>query len=111
MAKQKQVSKQSEEEAYKIAMGIQKPNQSKEQTKLIAQGISKGIDLYKKQQKAKAREQDRNRKKTLRQRDQENAPQQAEPVHSNAGMARQLPWWLLVISWLGFALYLFMTRR
>ena len=37
--------------AMTIAKGIQKPNQTKEQTKLIAQGIQKGIAEYKKQQK------------------------------------------------------------
>ncbi len=42
--------------AMKIAKGIKKPNQTKEQTKLIAQGIQKGIAEYKKQQKGKVRE-------------------------------------------------------
>jgi len=37
----------------KIARGTQRPAQTKEQTRLIAQGIQKGIELYKKQQKKK----------------------------------------------------------
>jgi hypothetical protein len=32
---------------------LQKTAQTKEQTKLIAQGIQQGIDLYKRQQKGK----------------------------------------------------------
>ncbi|HSN24293.1 MAG TPA: DUF2956 family protein, partial [Methylomicrobium sp.] len=49
-------SQQTQEEALKIARGTQRPAQTKEQTRLIAQGIQKGIDLYKKQQKEKARD-------------------------------------------------------
>jgi hypothetical protein len=55
-----------QEEALRAARGIQKPGQTKEQTKLIAQGIAKGIEMYKKQQSAKARERDRQRKRTLK---------------------------------------------
>ena len=39
-------SQQTQEEALKIARGAQRPAQTKEQTRLIAQGIQKGIDLY-----------------------------------------------------------------
>ena len=52
-------SPETREEAMKIAKGTQKPGQTKEQTKLIAQGIQKGIDQYKKKQKAKTREIDK----------------------------------------------------
>lgn len=45
-------SVESQQEALKIAKATQKPAQTKEQTKLIAQGIEKGIALYKKQQKS-----------------------------------------------------------
>ncbi len=55
-----------QEEALKVARSIQKPGQTKEQTKLVAQGIAKGIELYKKQQSAKARERDKARKKALK---------------------------------------------
>ena len=89
----------------KIALGTQRPGQSKEQTKLIAQGIQKGIDLFKKQQKAKARELDRQRNKHSRE-----TTQHADPDMQEAGTFhyRQhwLPWLLLVITWLAIALYL-----
>ncbi|CAI8955479.1 conserved protein of unknown function [Methylocaldum szegediense] len=63
---QTQMKESIQEEALKVARSIQKPGQTKEQTKLIAQGIAKGIELYKKQQSAKARERDKARKKALR---------------------------------------------
>ncbi|MBT0328128.1 DUF2956 family protein, partial [Vibrio campbellii] len=44
-------SQETQTEAMKIAKSTQKPGQTKEQTKLIAQGIEKGIAQYKKQQK------------------------------------------------------------
>lgn len=46
-----------------MARRIQQPGQTKEQTRLIAQGIAKGIELYKRQQSAKARERDKARKR------------------------------------------------
>ena len=44
------ISKEVQEKSMKIAKGIQKKGQTKEQTKLIAQGIEKGIAEYKKVQ-------------------------------------------------------------
>ena len=63
-------SQQTQEEALKIARGTQRPAQTKEQTRLIAQGIQKGIDLYKKQQKEKARDLNRKLKKISSQKEQ-----------------------------------------
>lgn len=57
------VSEQTENQALEIAKATQKPGQTKEQTKLIAKGVEKGIAEYKKRQKAKARELDKKRKK------------------------------------------------
>lgn len=90
----------------KIARGTQKPGQTKEQTKLIAQGIQKGIDQYKKQYKIKARELDKQLKKV--------AVQQSEAKYADVEKVelikyRQsiLPWILLIVSWVGFTAYLF----
>ena len=44
------ISEKTKADALKVAKGIQKPGQTKEQTKLISQGIEKGIALYKQQQ-------------------------------------------------------------
>lgn len=102
-----QPSPQTQEEALKLAKATQRPAQSKEQTKLIAQGIQKGIDLYKKQQKEKSRELNKRLKKTSR--------IKQEPVDSEVDaeetiiVYRQhwLPWVLLILSWLGMAIYIF----
>lgn len=67
-----------EEEALKVAKSIQTPGQTKEQTRLIAKGIEKGIALYKHQQSTKARERDKARKKLLKQRNQREVSDDAE---------------------------------
>ncbi len=105
MSKNKDVSAKSHEEALLIAKGTQKPGQSKEQTKLIAAGIEKGIAQYKKQHKAKLREQDKQRKK----RDKSAAKQHNEPLVIEPEISAKpplLPWVLLGASWLGFIGYL-----
>jgi hypothetical protein len=93
------------QEAEKIANGIKKPEQSKEQTKLITQGIQKGIELYKKQQKAKARELDKHLKKAknlmlVPKVDEESIEEASQNSPSNT-----LPWALLTLSWVGFACF------
>lgn len=98
----------------KIAKATQKPRQSKEQTKLIAQGIEKGIALYKKQQKVKARDRDKERKKQIKVKNAGEQSQQAEREvvvsHSDSTHTSSLPWVLLVLSWLGFAAFYFIAR-
>jgi len=88
----------------KIARGTQRPAQTKDQTRLIAQGIQKGIDLYKKQQKEKARDLSRKLKKTSGQKEQsiESGDEIQEIV-----VYRQhwLPWLLLFLTWLGVGIY------
>jgi len=98
-------SPQTQEEALKIARATQRPAQTKEQTKLIAQGIQKGIDLYKKQQKEKARELNKRLKKAVRHTESpaEEGAQSTEVMI----VYRQhwLPWLLLGLTWAGFAIY------
>ena len=93
-------------EAERIAKATQKPGQSKEQTRLIAQGVQKGIDEYKKQQKAKARTADKAKKQRLRAQAAEldTEPELDEPQQVSARGA-WLPWALLVLSWIGFAAF------
>jgi len=95
-----QTSEQTQLEAQKLANHIQKPGQTKEQTRLIAQGIQKGIDLYKRQQKAKARELDKKLKKAAQSKPEEALP--IEPEVSAPAAKAGLPWLLLGLSWLGF---------
>ncbi|EKO3496706.1 DUF2956 domain-containing protein [Vibrio fluvialis] len=103
-------SPQTQQEAMKVAKATQKPGQTKEQTKLIAQGIEKGIALYKKQQKEKHRQADRARKKALR----TKQPAIHEDIDSEIGYEDEvtpsktlqwLPWGLLIASWVGFILF------
>lgn len=101
-SKRHQTNEQTQTEAMAVARSSQKPGQTKQQTKLIAQGIQKGIEVYKKQQKAKARELDKRLKKTgstpppL---EVDSLPD--EPARSTAW----LPWSLLALSWAAFAAY------
>jgi hypothetical protein len=98
------VSPEVEVQAMKMAKGTQKIGQTKEQTKLVAQGIEKGIAEYKKQQGKKLREIDKQRKQKIKQRESESAEIVEEaPINNHM---RPLPWILLVSSWLGFIAYI-----
>ncbi len=103
-------SPQTQEQAAKIAKAIQRPAQTKEQAKLIAQGIQEGIERYKKQQKAKARELDKLRKKRVREKEQ--ATEQDDQDIETIIVYRQhwLPWALLLLTWAAVGLYLFSGR-
>lgn len=95
--------------AENIAKSTQKPGQSKEQTKLIAQGIQKGIEQFKKQQKIKARAADKAKKQIRK-----SKLSDEQSVHKNdvetktATTSSTLPWLLLVASWLGFVAFVFL---
>lgn len=103
------ISEKVKDEAMKIARGTQKPGQTKEQTKLIAQGIQKGIAQYKKQQSEKARERDKKHKKAAagNNSDKEVSDKVIEPAVANSNW---LPWLLLFASWLGFTAYIILIR-
>ncbi len=92
-------SPQTQEEALRVAKGIQRPAQTKEQTKLIAQGIQKGIELYKKQQKEKARELNRRLKKVANQKSVSVEAEEQEVEHIIVYRQHWLPWVLLAMSW------------
>ena len=101
-SKNKAVSPESQSEAIKLAKGAMRPGQTKEQTKLISQGIQKGIDQYKKQHKAKMREQDKQRKQAKK---RESSEDVSEVQHSTKCRPSWIPWLLLIITWLGIGLY------
>ena len=103
------ISQQSQDEALAIANATKKPGQNKAQTKLIAAGIEKGIAVYKKQHKAKLREQDKKRKKSQRVQQQVNDNTVDEQVEQSPHLTTptvKLPWVLLLLSWLGFASFI-----
>ena len=98
------VSPQTQEDAMKAAMATQRPGQTKEQTKLIAQGIQKGINHYKKQHKSKSR--DLNKKTHQVSKAQKTIhTEDIAPSQDNKVTISRLPWILLVISWLLFIAY------
>ena len=101
-SKKHQQSEVTPDEALRIARGRQRPGQTREQTKLIAQGIQEGIKQYRKQQSAKGRELDRKLKKV---RQQVASPEVREIEVQEKVVYRQhwLPWALLVLSWLVMA--------
>lgn len=110
MAKQNRFEKtspQTQEEAMKSALATKRPGQKKEQTKLIAQGIQKGINHYKKQQKSKSRELN----KKLNKASQIQTPLQENDLPDIQNQKNEnktnLPWILLLISWTGFITYFF----
>lgn len=103
--KYRQPSPETQEDAIKIAKATQRPGQTKEQTKLIAQGIQKGIDQYKKQQKSKSRELNRRLKQTPNFQNQK--PKNNSQSNQPSVIYRQhwLPWALLALTWLGAGVY------
>ncbi len=107
-SKKRQHTEASQDDAMRIARGTQRPGQAKEQTKLIAQGIQKGIEEYKKRQKAKARELDKKLKK-VNQQLESPVPREIQVEKKVIYRQHWLPWVLLVVSWLVAAAY-FLTR-
>ncbi|SIS60574.1 DUF2956 domain-containing protein [Neptunomonas antarctica] len=110
------ISDETKTEAMRLAKATQKPGQTKEQTKLVIQGIQKGIDQYKKQQKTKARETDRLRKKlkpvssALLDIQSDNSLQSQPDSQQTISSGNKLPWVLLGLSWLLFAGYQFLNN-
>jgi len=110
MSKYKQQeSKVIIDDAMKIAKGIQKPGQTKEQTKLIAQGIQKGIAEYKKQQKSKAKDLDKLKKK-LNQQQQSAVPEGIPADEAKTCKSPKLAWALLVLTWLGIVIFILTSK-
>lgn len=106
----KTISNETQDEAMKMAKATQKPSQTKEQTKLIALGIEKGIAEYKKQNKSKARDRDKARKQDIKakERASEIPDTDVDDVESKPKV-QLLPWGFLVISWIGFIAWYFVV--
>lgn len=93
-------SEQTQEEATELTNAVLKPGQLKEQRKQVQQGIQKGIDLYKKQHKAKSRDLDKRLKKAAN-----TKPEEVKVATDAKVKQRWLPWALLVLSWAGFTAF------
>lgn len=103
-------------QAEKIANGTKSPGQTKAQTKLISQGIEKGIAEYKKQQKAKARTIEKDKKKQTKEKNALNEQNGLNSLENNAvglkgkasfNKAVLVPWLMLALTWYGIAYYYF----
>ena len=101
----KRAIKAIHDEAMIIARSLQKAGQTKEETRLIAQGIQKGLEQYKKQQSIKERELD---KKLKQVKQDKKPPVESDEQQPPVVQIRQhwLPWLLLLLSWLGIAGYM-----
>ncbi len=108
-SKQNKTSEQTQSDALQVARSTQKPGQTKAQTKLIEQGIRKGIEVYKQQQKAKLRELDKRLKKAAASplATDRAKTAQAELIQPVAGA--RLPWVLLALSWAVFGGFVFVA--
>lgn len=109
MKKNNEISPETQHEAMAIAKQTQKPGQTKEQTRLIALGIQKGIAEYKKQAKSKQREADKAKKKNQKN-PAKTTPEEPLAPENITKKSTVLPWSLLIISWLGFAAYLYQMK-
>ncbi len=103
------VSSQTQDEALKAAKATQRPGQTKERTKLIAQGIEKGIRYYKKQQKGKSRELNKKINKFSQQLMVSEKVQDKDFQVNRVNKLSVLPWVLLFISWAVFTAYFFIN--
>jgi len=105
-SKKNSLQEKTKEEALKTARGTQKPGQTREQTKLIAQGIQKGIELYKKEQGKKNRQANKKQKKATQSKPSLNsAADDSENTGSVLTKPCRLPWYLLLLSWGLFVIY------
>ncbi len=100
--KNKHIESEMSDEAMTIARGIKQENQTKTQTKLVAQGIRKGIELYKSQQNKKQRELDKRKKKEIKTKttNQSSDKHDDDKRSGNKLISVWLPWFLLGLSWL-----------
>jgi len=99
------VSQETQDEALAMTKKVQKPGQTKEQTKLITLGIQKGITEYKKLAKSKQRDADKAKKKKIPVSDAESEINTSDSKSTTLF----LPWALLALSWIGFISYHFLN--
>ncbi len=105
-----QAAQSIKDEADKIANATQSSGQTKNETRLISQGIAKGIETYKKNEKAKARERSKNEKKKKVQTDvaTDNSRKQ-QPKPASAGMSRLVKYISNFMALMSFAHFAVLT--
>jgi hypothetical protein len=100
-AKQKKDSRDIRAEALKIARSIKVEGQTPAETKAIANGIQRGMEMFLRQQSEKTRELDKRVKKVKKlspqleqQKNDEDITEASQVIHP-----ARLPWILLALSW------------
>lgn len=99
--KQKKDARDLRAEALKIANTIKTEGQTPVETKAIANGIQRGMEMFLRQQSEKTRELDKRVKKVkqlsnqLTQQKPDDVKEETTPSQTN----RRLPWLLLALSW------------
>lgn len=112
-AKTKKEVRDLKAEALKIANMIHIEGQTKAETKLIANGIQRGMEMFLRQQSERARELDKRAKK-IKQMGQVVSSAatdgEVESVRDDSGTVK-LPWLLLAISWVLFSVTIYFLVR
>lgn len=99
--KQKKDARDIRAEALKIANTIKTEGQTPIETKAIATGIQRGMELFLRQQSEKARDLDKRVKKAKQSSNQltQQKPADEKEEITDTPTQSRLPWVLLAISW------------
>lgn len=105
-AKQKKDARDLRAEALKIVNTIKTEGQTPVETKAIANGIQRGMEMFLRQQSEKTRDLDKRTKKVKQLANQlaqqQDSDTNADEVDTAATKTAALPWILLGISWVLF---------
>lgn len=99
--KQKKDARDIRAEALKIANTIKTEGQTPVETKAIANGIQRGMEMFLRQQSEKTRELDKRVKKVKQLSNQltQQKPADEKKETTNTQANTRLPWMLLALSW------------
>ncbi len=105
--KQKKDARDIRAEALKIANTIKTEGQTTVETKAIANGIQRGMELFLRQQSEKSRDLDKRVKKVkqLATKLMQDKPTNQKEEIVNAQASPRLPWALLAASWVLFLIF------
>lgn len=103
-AKQKKDARDIRAEALKIANSIKIEGQTPGETKAIANGIQRGMEMFLRQQSEKTRDLDKRVKKVKQLSTQlaQQKPEDEKEEPQNTHIQSRLPWILLALSWVLF---------
>lgn len=105
--KQRKDARDIRAEALKIANTIKTEGQTTVETKAIANGIQRGMELFLRQQSEKSRDLDKRVKKVkqLATKLTQDKPMYEKEEAVNTQTSSKLPWVLLIASWVLFLVF------